>query len=57
MAPHSFGYVSEHSRWEYSIPDGLFLLVKDLENDDEFHRILGLIPDEIFKLMDDNNNL
>ena len=55
MAPHSFGHISEHSRWEYSIPDGLFVLLQDLDKtDDEFKRILSLIPDYVYEMIDDN---
>ena len=55
MAPHSFGHISEHSRWEYSIPDGIFVLLQDLDKtDDEFKQILSLIPDYVYEMIDDN---
>ena len=54
MTPFRVGIISPTSKWEYSIPDGLFILVDNIRDDNEFERIIERIPDEIFKLMDDN---
>ena len=55
MPPFRVEVVSPTSRWEYSIPDGLFILVNNIRNDLEFENIINRIPNEVFEMMNDNN--